>query len=45
MERCQISAVRGLSGSILGRDVDVRHSGVRGVNRLIVGDQSRVDVG
>jgi glucose-1-phosphate thymidylyltransferase len=44
MEGCVIADVGGLSGSILGRNVDVRHSGSRGVHRLIVGDQSRVEV-
>ena len=44
MERCRIEGVGGLTGSILGRDVVVRHSGVRGARRLTVGDQSRVDL-
>jgi len=44
MEGCQIVEVHGLSGSILGRNVDVRHSGGHGVHRLVVGDQSRVEV-
>jgi len=44
MEGCQIVEVRGLSGSILGRNVEVRHSGTDGVHRLVVGDQSRVEV-
>jgi glucose-1-phosphate thymidylyltransferase len=44
MEGCTISGVRGLSGSILGRGVEVRHSGAEGIHRLIVGDQSRVEV-
>ncbi len=44
MERCHIEGVRGLTGSILGRDVVVRHSGTRGERRLTVGDQSRVDL-
>jgi glucose-1-phosphate thymidylyltransferase len=44
MERCRIEGVGGLTGSILGRDVVVRHSGARGARRLTVGDQSRVDL-
>ena len=41
---CTIADVRGLTGSILGRRVEVRHSGGGGAHRLIVGDQSRVEV-
>jgi glucose-1-phosphate thymidylyltransferase len=44
MEGCQIVEVHGLTGSILGRNVEVRHSGSGGVHRLVVGDQSRVEV-
>ena len=44
MEGARITDVQGLSGSILGRGVDVRHSGKAKVHRLIVGDQSRVEV-
>jgi glucose-1-phosphate thymidylyltransferase len=44
MEGCSIAHVRGLTGSILGRGSDVRHSGGDGAHRLIVGDQSRVEV-
>lgn len=44
MEECSIADVRGLSGSILGRRVEVRRSGGTGAHRLIVGDQSRVEV-
>jgi glucose-1-phosphate thymidylyltransferase len=44
MEGCTIEDVHGLTGSILGRGVEVRHSGSRGLHRLIVGDQSRVEV-
>jgi glucose-1-phosphate thymidylyltransferase len=44
MEGCQIDGVRGIAGSILGRSAEVRHSGTEGVHRLIVGDQSRVEV-
>ncbi|MBA3690440.1 MAG: glucose-1-phosphate thymidylyltransferase [Actinobacteria bacterium] len=43
MEACTIEGVRGLTGSILGRNVDVRHSG-GATRRLIVGDQSRIEV-
>ncbi len=44
MEACMITGVLGLTGSILGRRVQVRHSGGGGAHRLIVGDQSRVEV-
>ncbi len=44
MEGCSITDVHGLTGSILGRGVEVRHSGGRGLHRLIVGDQSQVEV-
>ena len=44
MEGCRISGVPGVSGSILGRGVEVRHAGERGVHRLVLGDQSRVEV-
>ena len=44
MESAQITDVHGLSGSILGRNVEVRPSGAGGIHRLIVGDQSRVEV-
>jgi glucose-1-phosphate thymidylyltransferase len=44
MAGCRILGVHGLSGSILGRNVEVRHSGTGGVHRLVVGDQSRVEV-
>jgi glucose-1-phosphate thymidylyltransferase len=44
MEGCQIVEIHGLTGSILGRNVEVRHSGTGGVHRLVVGDQSRVEV-
>ncbi|MDP9297734.1 MAG: hypothetical protein M3O98_03590 [Actinomycetota bacterium] len=33
-----------LSGSLLGRNVEVRDSGSVGVHRVIVGDQSRLEV-
>jgi glucose-1-phosphate thymidylyltransferase len=44
MEECTIAEVHGLTGSILGRHVEVRHSGGSGAHRLIVGDQSRIEV-
>jgi len=44
MAGCRILDVHGLSGSILGRNVEVRHSGTGGVHRLVVGDQSRVEI-
>ena len=44
MEGCRVTDVRGLAGSILGRNVLVRHSGTEGVHRLFVGDSSRVEV-
>ena len=44
MEACTITGVLGLTGSILGRRVQVRHTGGGGAHRLIVGDQSRVEV-
>jgi glucose-1-phosphate thymidylyltransferase len=44
MEACTITGVLGLTGSVLGRRVQVRHSGGGGAHRLIVGDQSRVEV-
>jgi glucose-1-phosphate thymidylyltransferase len=44
MEGCQIVDVHGLSSSILGRNVEVLHSGTGGVHRLVVGDQSRVEL-
>ena len=44
MEHCTIDHVRGITSSILGRGAEVRHSGRDGTHRLIVGDQSRVEV-
>ena len=44
MQECQIEGVHGLGSSILGRGVVVRHSGQEGTHRLVVGDQSRVEV-
>ena len=44
MEQCTIDHVRGIASSILGRGVEVRHSGRGGTRRLIVGDRSRVEL-
>ena len=44
MEGCVIADVLGLTGSILGKNVEVRHSGAVGARRLVVGDQSKVEV-
>ncbi len=44
MEGCKVAGVRGLAGSLLGRNVEARHSGRDGVHRLVVGDQSQVEV-
>jgi glucose-1-phosphate thymidylyltransferase len=44
MQGCTIDGVQGLTGSILGRDVHVRHPGAPGVHRLVVGDHSLVEV-
>ena len=44
MEGCKVAGVRGIGGSILGRNVEVRHSGRSGLHRLVVGDQSQVEV-
>lgn len=44
MQGCRITDVTGLTASILGRNADVCHSGAPGVYRLIVGDQSRVEL-
>ena len=44
MEGCRIQDVRGLSGSILGRGVEVRSATREGKHRLVVGDQSQVEV-
>lgn len=42
MEGCRILGVPGITGSILGRGVEVRR-GVGGLHRLVLGDQSRVE--
>jgi glucose-1-phosphate thymidylyltransferase len=44
MQGCSVRGVDALEGSLLGRNVDVRHAGARGGHRLVVGDQSRVEV-
>jgi len=45
MEGCTIRGVRGIARSILGKQVDIRHSPARdGMHRIIVGDQSRLEV-
>ena len=44
MEGCRVADVDGLTGSILGRNAEVTHSGSAGVHRLILGDQSRVEL-
>ena len=44
MEGSRIDGVHALSGSILGRNVEVRRSGTSGVSRLVVGDQSRIEI-
>ncbi len=44
MEGCSVRGVSALEGSVLGRNVDVRHVEGRAGHRLVVGDQSRVEV-
>jgi glucose-1-phosphate thymidylyltransferase len=44
MEECVIDGVQGIGGSILGRAVVVRRSEQRGIHRLVVGDQSLLEV-
>lgn len=44
MDGCRVTGVDFLEGSILGRGVHVRHAGGRGGYRLVVGDQSLVEV-
>jgi glucose-1-phosphate thymidylyltransferase len=44
MEGSRIEGVRTVAGSILGRNVDVRSAGTSTGHRLIVGDQSRVEL-
>jgi glucose-1-phosphate thymidylyltransferase len=44
LEGASVRGVHGIADSILGRGVEVRHSGASGVHRIIAGDQSRVEV-
>ncbi len=44
MEGSRIEGVRTISESILGRNAEVAHSGIERVHRLVIGDQSRVEV-
>jgi glucose-1-phosphate thymidylyltransferase len=44
MAGCSISGVESLEASILGRNVEVRHVDGRRAHRLVVGDQSVVEV-
>ncbi len=44
MAGCTVEGVDALTGSILGRNVEVRHAGRPGGHRLVVGDQSVVEV-
>ena len=44
MQGCSISGVESLERSILGRNVEVRHAVGRHAHRLVVGDQSVVEV-
>jgi glucose-1-phosphate thymidylyltransferase len=44
MEQCSIEEVRAMAGSILGKGVEVRRAGRPQMYRLIVGDQSQVQV-
>jgi glucose-1-phosphate thymidylyltransferase len=44
MQGSRITDVDGLTGSILGRDVEVRHPGSAKVHRLVVGDNSLIEV-
>ena len=44
MEGSKILGVSGVAGSVIGRGVEVRHSGQGGVHRLVVGDHSQVEV-
>jgi glucose-1-phosphate thymidylyltransferase len=44
MEGARVEGVEGLTGSILGRNAVVRHSDVRGAHRVVIGDQSQVEV-
>jgi glucose-1-phosphate thymidylyltransferase len=44
MEGCTVRSVSGLEASVLGRNVEVSHVDGRGAHRLVVGDQSRIEV-
>ncbi|HEX6330725.1 MAG TPA: glucose-1-phosphate thymidylyltransferase [Actinomycetota bacterium] len=44
MEGSRIEGMATVSGSILGRNAELRRSGTGGVHRLVLGDQSRVEV-
>ncbi|HWC31975.1 MAG TPA: glucose-1-phosphate thymidylyltransferase, partial [Actinomycetota bacterium] len=45
MERCRIEEVRGLTGSLLGKDVEVRRGKDRpAMYRVMLGDQSQVEL-
>lgn len=44
MAGCTVDGVDALESSILGRNADVRHASGGGAHRLVVGDQSRVEV-
>jgi glucose-1-phosphate thymidylyltransferase len=44
MEGSSIRSVVGLEASVLGRNVDVSHVDGRAAHRLVVGDQSRIEV-
>jgi glucose-1-phosphate thymidylyltransferase len=44
MEGCHVAGVHALTGSILGRNVSVRHSGAHRAHRLVLGDQSVIEV-
>jgi len=44
MAGCTVDGVNALESSILGRNADVRHAGGGGAHRLVVGDQSRIEV-
>lgn len=44
LEGCQVRGVRRIESSILGRAVEVGHSGRHGLHRIVAGDQSRIEV-
>ncbi|MCJ7832052.1 MAG: glucose-1-phosphate thymidylyltransferase [Actinobacteria bacterium] len=45
MEDCVIDGVGTVTGSILGKGVEVRRSGERGSHRIIAGDQGQIELG